>query len=735
MSNYNTLKSAIADVVKQNGNNEITGELLQQALLSMINSLGAGYQFVGVATPSTNPGTPDQNVFYIASEVGTYANFDNLAVADNEVAIFKYNGTWAKETTGAATVAQLNQLGQEINGTLNYIEGKCIHSNGTEVPNIDYNSSIFVDVSSFTKLKYVVDSAPSDSQVRIVEYNENKEYVDSGGYNYNNVEFDKNANTKYVRLSYLKTETEPKIYGDGDVIWEEGYDGGIRNEVEQLQQDLQGQQGEIDEIKTDIDVLIENPTYIEGKYVLSNGVIVDDGDYSISTHIQVPTGAQKCKIVIQYGSQVRIVGYDSSNQYTEDWGALSGETERSFDIWTTDTKYYILSFLSSDNTAKVYLDGVLVWKKEIVSEYDVFKNKTEEDITNIKSQLTNDEKSLSYLSKHYITEDLPDYYFTDSYIQNKVAAIENYAKLCSANGDVFAFITDCHWYTGHNAKQSPKILNYLALNTNIPRMFNGGDVVLNEFSQPENVTQCRQAISLLNKVFGPDNNHYVMGNHEWQGDTDTNLLSYYFNMHNADHKGSAEGKWYYVDNYRNKTRYIVVDVFGPKGTMVAPPSEPSETPAYQEQIDWFTNEALDVESGWHIIIFAHSVVSLDISTDVCAIYNRAGNLALINAVDNYNGNGEIVCIIQGEHHRDRILYTNGGVPIILTNSDKYTTAEEQNVTRTVGTTSEQCMDIFCINYSTRTMNIVRVGCKARNGIGNNPGIEVEERTVTWGNSQ
>lgn len=113
MSNYNTLKSAIADVVKQNGNNEITGELLQQALLSMINSLGVGYQFVGVATPSTNPGTPDQNVFYIASEVGTYANFDNLAVADNEVAIFKYNGTWAKETTGAATVAQLNQLGQK----------------------------------------------------------------------------------------------------------------------------------------------------------------------------------------------------------------------------------------------------------------------------------------------------------------------------------------------------------------------------------------------------------------------------------------------------------------------------------------------------------------------------------------------------------------------------------------------------------------------------------------------
>lgn len=114
MANYATLKAAIQQVIKTNGNNEITGALLQQSLLAMINSLGAGYQFMGVATPTTNPGTPDQNVFYVASEIGAYSNFGGFSVSDGEVAIFKYNGTWTKEVTGAATAEQVMRLVQEV---------------------------------------------------------------------------------------------------------------------------------------------------------------------------------------------------------------------------------------------------------------------------------------------------------------------------------------------------------------------------------------------------------------------------------------------------------------------------------------------------------------------------------------------------------------------------------------------------------------------------------------------
>ena len=109
MANYAKLKAAIAAAIKQNGNNEITGALLQQQLLAMVNSLGVGYQFMGVATPSTNPGTPDQKVFYIASISGDYANF-GVVVYKDELAILKYNDSWSKDVIDGTTKEMFNLL-------------------------------------------------------------------------------------------------------------------------------------------------------------------------------------------------------------------------------------------------------------------------------------------------------------------------------------------------------------------------------------------------------------------------------------------------------------------------------------------------------------------------------------------------------------------------------------------------------------------------------------------------
>lgn len=114
MANYANLKATINANIKANGAEEITGPILNNVLNAAVNALGAGWQYMGVATPATSPGTPDANVFYIASMAGTYTNFGGLAVAEGEVAILKYNGSWTKEVTGAATAAQVTQLGQEV---------------------------------------------------------------------------------------------------------------------------------------------------------------------------------------------------------------------------------------------------------------------------------------------------------------------------------------------------------------------------------------------------------------------------------------------------------------------------------------------------------------------------------------------------------------------------------------------------------------------------------------------
>lgn len=93
MSNYATLIASIQSVITENGNNEITGTILQQTLLSMINSLGSGYQFVGVATPETNPGTPDQRVVYLATS-GTYPNFGPTTIPAGNLAVLYYDTSW-----------------------------------------------------------------------------------------------------------------------------------------------------------------------------------------------------------------------------------------------------------------------------------------------------------------------------------------------------------------------------------------------------------------------------------------------------------------------------------------------------------------------------------------------------------------------------------------------------------------------------------------------------------------
>lgn len=95
MSNYATLKSAIQSAVYTNGNGEITGAGLQAVLLQIVNTVGDGYVFKGVANAGTSAGTPDANVFYIAP-AGTYTNFgSSYTVNDGEIGVFTYDGSWA----------------------------------------------------------------------------------------------------------------------------------------------------------------------------------------------------------------------------------------------------------------------------------------------------------------------------------------------------------------------------------------------------------------------------------------------------------------------------------------------------------------------------------------------------------------------------------------------------------------------------------------------------------------
>ena len=122
MANWTTLKATIADVIKTNGNQEITGAVLQNTLNSIVSAVGENATFAGIATPITNPGTPDGPVFYIALELGVYSNFNGITLKNSGFAII-YNtddNEWAfisyKELnlhSGIKETGTINGIGED----------------------------------------------------------------------------------------------------------------------------------------------------------------------------------------------------------------------------------------------------------------------------------------------------------------------------------------------------------------------------------------------------------------------------------------------------------------------------------------------------------------------------------------------------------------------------------------------------------------------------------------------
>ena len=138
MGNFDTTKVVIKNAIKENNNQEITGSVLQNVLIDMLNSIGVGYIFGGIATPTTEPETgTNAPVYYIANEVGTYVNFDNIVVNKNEFA-FLINGNdkkWKKTFINVPIAATVKALEDKIpvvqssssGNTKNYI-----YSTGTD---------------------------------------------------------------------------------------------------------------------------------------------------------------------------------------------------------------------------------------------------------------------------------------------------------------------------------------------------------------------------------------------------------------------------------------------------------------------------------------------------------------------------------------------------------------------------------------------------------------------------
>lgn len=107
--------STSANIVTIDPLSNSTASNVQQAL----NPLYENSLYAGIATPKTNPGTPNNKIFYIATKAGIYTNFSNIEVIEGETVILQWNNNeWTKNITGLATkqkvTTHINQLNEKI---------------------------------------------------------------------------------------------------------------------------------------------------------------------------------------------------------------------------------------------------------------------------------------------------------------------------------------------------------------------------------------------------------------------------------------------------------------------------------------------------------------------------------------------------------------------------------------------------------------------------------------------
>ena len=107
MANYDTLKATIDAYIRANGVKAITGPVLNGVLRAMVDSVSGGLLFKGIATPAGDPGTPDQNVFFLATDAGTYTNYGGAVLDGKHAAFFVWAGSWTAYLTGIPTDASL----------------------------------------------------------------------------------------------------------------------------------------------------------------------------------------------------------------------------------------------------------------------------------------------------------------------------------------------------------------------------------------------------------------------------------------------------------------------------------------------------------------------------------------------------------------------------------------------------------------------------------------------------
>ena len=222
MSNYNNLKTTIDASIKQNNNQEITGSILNSVLNQMVTTLGAGYQFAGVATIATKPGSPDAKVFYMANGKGTYTNFGGVEVTEDDVVVLYWDSSWHKVSTGIASQEKLSELEGKVKSMvggdlIGHLEDGFYGIDLAFNPNPLFKAAK-IDVSSYRHLKLNL-SVRDAAYISLVNSDESVLWQTNNAYYLKSINLD-----NYIDPKFLYISNETSVVANPYVIADDAFD-------------------------------------------------------------------------------------------------------------------------------------------------------------------------------------------------------------------------------------------------------------------------------------------------------------------------------------------------------------------------------------------------------------------------------------------------------------------------------------------------------------------------------
>ena len=218
MANYDTLKNTLQSNVYQNSSNAVTGAILQNVLMSFINTMGTGSNFMGFLSAGNKPtGIVDGKQFYIGYNASTTAlSIDLSAVGLGTLSITRsklyivhnIGGTWAAVDIAAG-----------IAGTITAVQN-AIPTNVSQLDGIDaYEPLAVLNKDHYGEVNVVIDKLASNT-VYVIDQCDS---LDIQSYEYEDTYKSLNLPPSYIYVTVQNdfTTTIPSVYQlrDGDSLF------------------------------------------------------------------------------------------------------------------------------------------------------------------------------------------------------------------------------------------------------------------------------------------------------------------------------------------------------------------------------------------------------------------------------------------------------------------------------------------------------------------------------------